>query len=207
MSTPRIASLLTLTLALCAAAARAQEGATWTRQTETDDLHAQTFQAFSLPGEYVVPPSQRAGDGPAIVVQCSLGHLLGAWVSVGAVVAPDPDAHSLGGNGRAYVELRFDERKPTADYWEILNSGTALDIGGVDLDQLLTGSMIGHPSEPAKLTRRVLIGVTEALGNEVQLRFAMPPDASQLVLACGLEYNRKLRNALRDRVQNQWPRP
>lgn len=172
-----------------------QDAAAWKYAQRVDELNAQTLDTFTLTGMYDTPPAHAPDLPPSIRVECAKGKFQTATLRANAV-AEFSGGNSMKGIPQANITLRIDERKPDSDRWEISNDGTALFFDTVQLDKLLTGSMIGHPSDHAKLTHRVLIGVTEALANQIVMRFNMPANADDLVLKCGLEFDRKRRKAL-----------
>jgi hypothetical protein len=86
--------------------------------------------------------------------------------------------------------MRLDDRKKTEDWWEYSNDGKTLFFDKTQFDKLLTGKLLGHPSKD-ELTKRVILGVTEALGNEVIVQFDMPASQSDIIEACGLEWGRE----------------
>jgi len=78
------------------------------------------------------------------------------------------------------VSIRADDENTTQALWEYRNDGMALGFDEVQLQKLL-----GHP--PAgPITRRVILGVFEALGKEVVVQFDMPQDPAILMQACAL---------------------
>ncbi len=172
-----------------------QDAAAWKYAQRVDELNAHTLDTFTLTGIYDTPPAHVPALPPSIYIECSKGKFQTASLRLNAV-AQFSGQYSMKGISQAAVALRIDERNPDSDSWEISNDGTGLFFDTVQLDKLLTGSMIGHPSDQSKLTHRVLIGVTEALANQIVMRFNMPANADDLVLKCGLEYDRKRRKAL-----------
>ena len=51
--------------------------------------------------------------------------------------------------------------------------------------------MLGHPGNAETLIHRVILGVTEAFGNQIVIQFDMPQEADRMVTACGLEWGRR----------------
>lgn len=142
-----------------------------------------------LGGKYLTPPSLLTKD-PTLVVQCSSGKFKTAYFDAGAVVQRGSYQSALKGT-LAHVDIRFDEKKPTVDSWEISNDGQGLFFDSTQLTRLLTGRMLGHPGDAEALVHRVILGVVEAFGNQIVIEFDMPQEADRMVTACGLEWGRR----------------
>jgi len=189
--------LMTLTLSNGGQDIPAPGSSEWRYSKQDDPLHGTSFDQFILDGRYLTRPSQTDGENPALVVQCSDGKFRRGSLVVGTVIqhaqgADGGVAHSLKGITQAHVEMRWDERKkPNDDWWEISNDGRALFFDKIQLTKLLTGRLLGHPSDPAQLVHRQIIGVVEAFANETVMQFDMPKDSTWIVEACGLEWGKK----------------
>jgi hypothetical protein len=180
----RIATLFVLAASVLAAQS-------WERSKWENPLYGKTFDQFILRGRYLTPPSTVGLDEPRLVVHCSAGKFASGEFMLGAV-AQHSGTKSLKGAWQSQVDMRLDERKKTEDFWEYSNDGKTLFFDRDQLDKLLTGKLLGHPSKD-ELTKQVILGVTEALGNEVIVQFDMPVDQSEIIQACGLEWGRDKR--------------
>ncbi len=163
----------------------------WERSKWENPLYGKTFDQFILNGRYLTPPSVVGPNAPSLVVHCSDGKFASGEFMLGAVAQPS-GTKSLKGAWQSQVDMRLDERKKTEDYWEYSNDGKTLFFDRDQLDKLLTGKLLGHPSKD-ELTKRVILGVVEAFGNEIIVQFDMPSDQSDIINACGLEWGRDKR--------------
>jgi hypothetical protein len=170
-------------------------GQAWELSHQVDELHAKNLDIFTLSGDFVKPPSGSTARHPIMVVRCSNGRFRSAYIATGSVVQPADDAHSVQGTARANVDLRIDSKKSDGELWEIGNAGTSLFMGHRGLENLLKNSIV-HPGNPSKPTHQIVVGVAEYTGSRIEMRFGIPSDSSEIVLACGLEYDRKSRNML-----------
>ena len=85
------------------------------------------------------------------------------------------DAH------QSQVNIRVDDENTSQALWEYRDDGMALGF-----DQLQLKRLLGRPPN-GSMRKRVILGISEALGKQVIIQFDMPPDPSILVQACGLE--------------------
>jgi hypothetical protein len=97
---------------------------TWDHTKKDDPLRGISLDQFVLGGKYLTPPSLLTKD-PTLVVQCSNGKLKTAYLDAGAVIQRGSYQSALKGT-LAHVDIRFDEKKPTVDSWEISNDGQGL---------------------------------------------------------------------------------
>ncbi len=184
-------SLLALTLV----AFPQQSSSSWLYTKQQDPLHGTSFDTFSLTGTYLNFPEVQKGQSPRIVVLCSRGKFTQAYLDTGMVIEPAQNslngglAHSLKGAIQAEVEIRKDDKKPGTSYWEITNNSRALSLDATQLSELLTGHLMGTEKDWSHPVRRLIFGVVEFGGNEIEMQF-YTPDAeadAPLALACGLE--------------------
>jgi hypothetical protein len=182
MRTLRIASLFLVGASVLIAQS-------WERSKWENPLYGKSFDQFVLKGQYLTPPSMIGPDGPRLVVHCANGKFASGEFMLGAV-AQHSGTKSLKGAWQSQVDMRLDDRKKTEDWWEYSNDGKTLFFDKTQFDKLLTGKLLGHPSKD-ELTKRVILGVTEALGNEVIVQFDMPASQSDIIEACGLEWGRE----------------
>jgi hypothetical protein len=168
----------------------ASSGAEWRRSTEENPLYGKSFDRFVLTGRYFTRPSAEEGPPPKITVGCVKGKFASGELFLGAV-AQHSGTRSFKGVSQAQLDMRIDEKKKTERWLEISNNGKTLFFDKEQLIELLTGRLLGHPSDPASLTHRLVFGIVEAFANEVIVQFDMPPDSSELVHSCGLEWGKK----------------
>jgi hypothetical protein len=161
----------------------------WQSSKEENPLFGKQFDLFRLEGRYLSQPSVSGGNVPLLRVYCAAGKFAKGEFLLGAV-AQHSGTKSIKGAWQAQVDMRLDERKKTEDLWEYSNDQKTLFFDRIQLDHLLTGKLLGHPTKDV-LTRRVILGVIEALGNEVVVQFNMPSDQKEIISACGLEWGRK----------------
>lgn len=161
----------------------------WEKSKWENPLYGKSFDQFILSGRYLTPPSTVGPDAPRLVVHCANRKFASGEFMLGAV-AQHSGTKSLKGSWQSQVDMRLDDRKKTEDWWEYSNDGKTLFFDGNQLDKLLTGKLLGHPSKDP-LTKRVILGVTEAFGNEVIVQFDMPADQSEIIEMCGLEWGRE----------------
>jgi hypothetical protein len=150
--------------------AMSQERSEWRYSKEDDPLHEASLDKFVLAGKYLTPLSEGMASEPSLVVRCSGGKFKNAYLDPGTVVQHDPAALSLRerilGATAAYalVELRFEEKKPGQEWWEVSNDGRVLFFDGAQLTRLMTGRWSGHPSNTATLVRRLTMGLVGVHG-------------------------------------------
>jgi hypothetical protein len=170
------------------------ESAKWEYSKWTKPMTGAEYDQFVLQGKYLTLPSQTDGNGPRLVVHCSDGKFRSGEFYVGAVVRHEPGAHSLKGITQAQVQMHMDDKKKLdEDWWEISNDWKTLFFDRQQLAKLMTGRLLGHPSDQNTLIHRLTLGVVESLENQVVMQFDMPQDDTQIVEVCGLEWgkNRK----------------
>jgi hypothetical protein len=161
----------------------------WHASKENDPLHGTSFDKFVLNGEYLRAPEVQTRSIPAFVVLCDRGKFKQGYLDVGAVVAYTGTS-PLSGASRSHIEMRFDDRKKTDDdYLNISNDHKALFFNDVQLVKFMTSKLLGHPSDPKALVHHLILGVGEALANQVVIQFDMPQDHSAIIDACGLEWS------------------
>jgi hypothetical protein len=168
------------------------EPAMWEYSKWTKPMTGVEYDQFVLHGKYLTPPSQADGNGPKLVVHCSDGKLRRGEFFVGAVVRHDPGAHSLKGIVQSQVQMRMDDKKKLDDdWWEISNDWKTLFFDRQQLAKLMTGRLLGHPSDQNSLIHRLTLGVVESLENQIVMQFEMPQDDAQIVESCGLEWGKE----------------
>jgi hypothetical protein len=188
--------LYALCLLCCAAIAQTGANPTdevkpeWVYSKEDNPLSGKSFDRFILTGKYFKAPSSLASDPPKLIVGCIKGKFASGEFSLGAVAAFS-GTQSFKGVRQAQVDMRIDERKNATQWLEVSNDLKTLFFDRVQLLQLMTGRLLGHPSDRATLTHRVVLGVLESLGNEVIVQFDMPDDPSEMVQTCGLEWGKQ----------------
>jgi len=182
MKTGTLASLL-----LASVVVAAPPG--WQYSKSENPLDGKQFDEFTLVGQYLRAPSVSGRNPPELRVHCAKGKFAGGEFDLGAV-AQHSGTKSLKGAWQAQVDMRLDERKKEQDFWEYSNDQQTLFFDGRQLDHLMTGKLLGHPMKDP-LVKRVILGVIEALGNEVIVQFDMPADQTEMISACGIEWGAK----------------
>jgi hypothetical protein len=170
-----------------------QEGniPSWQRQEKSDPLRKLEYSQFVLEGKYLIPPRAKAPAPPTLVARCQAGNsnfghahgkFLKGYLSVDAVL----DFHA----GGVPVSLRLDEGKVQSAHWTQSTDGSGAFFESVEFNNLLYGHMLPHKEGTNPPVRKVIIGVPEYLGAEVQVEFAMP-DSSDVAETCGVLWHKK----------------
>lgn len=172
--------------------------AVWQESKWTNAMYGTEGAQFVLEGHYLKAPTAggdqtiqngASADGkPRMTVRCMDGKFGSGEFHVGAFVSPEMGAHSLKGSPQSEVTIRHNDSTHThTELWEYSNDHQTLFFDKLQLIDFMTGSGLGHPSQPGSLLSRQIVGVVEQGENMVVIQFDMPSDASQLVQSCGLE--------------------
>ena len=180
---------------------------TWTETEKSDPLHQTSFKEFSLKGKFLVPPKQSNLPPPILVLRCqpgphrfgkaqTNGHFVEGWIATGAVLNSSAEkiafgarvsiSSSIGTIGDVVpVEYRLDDKELKSPYWRVStdHSGILFDDG--DLDDLLYGHVLRHKEGTNAQVRRIMLGVPEYLGGQIQMQFDLP-DSTEVADACGV---------------------
>ncbi len=164
----------------------------WQREEKSDPLHKVSYSQFTLKGAYLIPPKQ-PNIPPLLVVRCvagshkvnggtANGKFLTGYLAVAAVL----DFHG----GQVPVEFRLDDRKLQSVYWSSSTDGSGAFFSFVDFDNLLYGHLLPHKENTGPPVRKVVLGVPEYLGAEVEVQFDLP-DSNDVADTCGVIVHKK----------------
>jgi hypothetical protein len=182
-----------LAIAICAGPLGAQ-APTWVRSEKVDALRNSSYTQFELLGKFLVAPRSSSRAQPVIVVQCQAGHhrktnggFISGWIDTGAVL----DSQT-GHNGGSYlpVEFRLDSGKLQSENWGISTDFSSIEMAQIfcwdcNLANLLYGHTMWHKPGTSDQIHKVIIGVAEHLGSEIQMQFDMP-DPTEVADVCGI---------------------
>lgn len=188
----RVRLAFSLFLAVCALAVQAQEKG-WTREDQSDPLHNTEYTQFTLEGKYLVPPRHQGADAPMLILQCSPGARSRAGGQVnGKLIAGylDVDATLDFRQDNIPVEYRLDDGKLQQVYWSTSTDGGGAAFGEKDLERLLYGRSGPRKEDTNPPVRKLIIGIPERLGTQVEAQFDMP-DPSEVAEACGVLVHKK----------------
>ena len=150
----------------------------WEQSRQGDLLESKTYDQFVLRGKYVMPPAHPDSESPRLVVFCGgLKFVRGQFLP--GVVAQPWGTRILKDAHQSQVNIRVDDEQTSQALWEYRDNGMALGFDRLQLKRLLGEAPTGS-------RKRVILGISEALGKEVVVQFDMPPDPTILVQACGL---------------------
>jgi hypothetical protein len=185
----------------------------WTQVDKSDPLHDISFKEFTLQGKFLVPARQSTLTAPAIVLHCqpglhthgkvqTNGHFVEGWITTGSVLDSSIRGNEIdfGGSVRGaakraseiLVEFRLDAKKLQQDLWPISTDRTGVFLnnptpfcGDCTLENLLYGSVGWHMEGKGNQVRKVLLGVPEYLGAQIQMQFDLS-DSTEVADACGV---------------------
>jgi hypothetical protein len=172
-------------------AAQLANGSAWQREEKSDPLRKLEYSQFVLEGKYLIPPRGKVSTAPMLVARCQAGtfsfgrargKFLTGYLSVDAVL----DFRS----GGVPVSLRLDEGKIQTDNWSQSTDGTGAFFGDIVFDNLLYGHMLPHKEGTNPPVRKVIIGVPEYLGAEIQVEFDMP-EPGDVAEVCGVVWHKR----------------
>lgn len=184
-----------LLLLLCIATSGMAQTGVWTQVDRSDLLHQTSFKEFTLTGKFLVPPRQSSLDAPLLVLHCqpgrhgkylTNGHFVEGWIATGAVlnstVLETPEKKPV---MRVPVEYRLDDKKLQSDAWNVSTDHSGVFVDDGDLDNLLYGHILLHREGTSAQVRRIMLGVPEYLGVQIQMQFDLP-DSTEVADACGV---------------------
>jgi hypothetical protein len=179
----------------------------WTQADKSDLLHAKSFQEFTIQGKFLARPRESTIAAPLLVLHCQpgphrysngqiSGHFVEGWIGAGAVLnsrtAKYTTSPDLLGNSaskelpaRVPVEYRLDDKKPQSDSWGVNTDQSAVLLTDISLDTLLFGHSLPHKEGTNAQVRRIILGVAEYLGAQIQMQFDLP-DSTEVADACGV---------------------
>jgi hypothetical protein len=124
------------------------------------------------------------------------GHFVEGWIATGAVLNSSAEKIAFGARVSISssigtiedvvpVEYRLDDKELKSPYWRVStdHSGILFDDG--DLDDLLYGHVLRHKEGTNAQVRRIMLGVPEYLGAQIQMQFDLP-DSTEVADACGV---------------------
>jgi hypothetical protein len=173
----------------------AQEPSTpeWMRKERNDALHRLDYSEFALPGKYLVPPKRENPTRPMLIVRCKEGahrygngklngKFLAGFLAVDAVLDFRTDG--------VPVEYRIDEGKLQYRNWEHSTDGSGAFFNDIEFNTLVYGHFMPHKENTNPPVRKVIIGVPEYLGAQIQVEFEMP-EPSIVGEVCGVVLHKK----------------
>lgn len=187
---------MTRLLIVLLAAATALSGQTWTMAKQYDPLREISFQQWTLRGEFLIAPRGTApGTRPALVVRCqpgrhSFGHTRGTFLNGYIFVGSTLDASEPGAGGEVIAQFRLDSGRLQTAEWEHSTDFSSVFFSAEDLNNFLYGHLLPHKSHTNLPVKKVIVGLDQFLGGEVEMEFDMP-DPSKVGDACGVIWHRK----------------
>jgi hypothetical protein len=163
MTLPLFLMFLGVSLAVDQPAAAPQ----WKYTRVADELHGKAIDRLELEGVYLTQPSLSSGT-PRLVIDCERGRVRGNFFDVGVVVESHPTNLFPG----VSLEAKLADKKPRA----ILVDGLSTNHQGLFFTR---GDLTDIVRE-----KKLIIGVHEAFGPEVQIRFDLPSPET-LMQWCG----------------------
>lgn len=166
----------------------------WRRTEKSDALHRLDYTQFSLEGRYLVPPKKIDPSPPVLVVKCQQGRhrygmsgyvggkFLAGYLIVDAVLDFRKDG--------VPVEFRLDDGKLQSTTWASSTDGSGAFFGDVDIDTLLYGHLLPHKENTNPPVHRIVLGVPEYLGSQIQVQFDMP-EPTEIADVCGVAIHKK----------------
>jgi len=88
------------------------------------------------------------------------------------------------------VEYRLDDGKLQHTNWNESTNGTGAFFNDIEFNTLLYGDFIPHKENTNPPVRKVLIGVPQYLGTQIQVQFEMP-EPSVVGEVCGVVVHKK----------------
>jgi hypothetical protein len=93
--------------------------------------------------------------------------------------------------GSVPVEFRLDDGKQLhAGAWKSSTDGTGAFFDTVDINTLLFGHFEFHKENTSPPVRKIIVGVPEYLGTQIQAQFEMP-EPSEVADVCGVIVHKK----------------
>ncbi|MGA2773199.1 MAG: hypothetical protein ABSG26_20520 [Bryobacteraceae bacterium] len=162
---------------------------TWAKTDRSDALHGTSFTEFKLAGKFLVAPRQSTFTAPVLVLQCRPDarghgrahmndHFLKGWIATGAVL------------DSGVVEYRLDDAKLQRAAWDVSTDRSGLFLNAPNCWDCNLNTIIYGRKDPPKegatpRTQKIILGVSEYLGAEIQMQFDLP-DSAEVLEACGV---------------------
>ncbi len=166
----------------------------WKETSMNDPLHNVSFQQFTLEGKFLISPHRSSLSAPVMVLRCqpgehraTNGHFIDGWIATGAVL---DSVVQRNGAVRIPIEYRLDDKKLQSDYWPQSTDHSSVFLtgerfcGDCNLNTLLYGHFLRHKRGKGDPVRKIIIGVPEYLGSQIQMQFDMP-DPEHVAESCG----------------------
>lgn len=163
---------------------------------ERDPLQEINFQQWTLNGTFLIAPQGiPARARPELVVRCqpgrhNFGHTRGTFISgyiyVGAIVGGQND-YTPGDVG---FQFRLDDGKLQSAAWQHSTDFSSVFFSSEDFNNFLFGHMLPHKTHTNPPVKKVIVGLQQYLGGEVEMEFDMP-DPTAVGNACGAIWHRK----------------
>jgi hypothetical protein len=166
----------------------------WVREEKNDALHRLDYSEFALPGKYLVPPKRdNSTTTPMLIVRCKEGSrrygngrvngkFLTGFLAVDAVL----DFKSNG----VPVEYRLDDGKVQRRNWDHSTDGSGAFFNDIEFNTLIYGHFMAHKENTNPPVRKIIIGVPEYLGAQIQVEFEMP-EPTVVAEVCGVVLHKK----------------
>ena len=87
--------------------------------------------------------------------------------------------------GRVPVEFRLDDGKLRQTAWASSTNGAGAFFTSADFNNLLYGHLLPHKESTGGAIRKVILGVPEYLGGEIEAAFEMP-EPGDVADVCGV---------------------
>jgi hypothetical protein len=162
----------------------------WQREEKSDPLRKLDYSQFELEGKYLIPPKAKSPATPKLVARCQTGDFnhghargkfLAGYLSVDAVL----DFHA----GGVPVVLRLDDGKLQETHWTQSTNASGAFFESVEFNNLLYGHFLPHKAGTNGPVHKVIIGVPEYLGAEIQVEFDLP-DPSEVAETCAVAWHK-----------------
>jgi hypothetical protein len=165
-----------------------EQGVAWHREEKSDPLHKLSYTQFALEGKYLVSPKHPDPTPPLLVARCKTGghrysrkgELVGTFLTGYLVVDAVLDFRQ----GSVPVEFRLDDGKLQRTTWSSSTDGSGAFFSTADFDNLLYGHLLPHKPNTNPPVRKVILGVPEYLGAEIEVEFEMP-EPGEVADLCG----------------------
>jgi hypothetical protein len=195
MNSYRLVAFLLTSVVFGFSAIGTQESATltWERTEKNDPLHQLDYSQFSLTGKYLVPPKRENPTLPVLVARCKEGlHKFGGNVRSGKFLTGylAVDAVLDFTQGEVPVEYRLDDGKLQRKFWANSTDGSGAFFEESEFNTLIFGHFMPHKENTNPPVRRIVLGVPEYLGGQIQVQFEMP-EPSTVGEACGVVLHKK----------------
>lgn len=185
--------LLALFVVVNYSAAQQTDQVAWHREEKSDPLRKLSYSQFTLAGTYLLPPKHASDVPPVLVVRCEAGSrkynggtLSGKFLTGYLAVDGVLDFRS----GHVPVQFRLDDGKLQNSDWASSTDGAGAFFTFADFANLLYGHLLPHKENTNSPVRKVMLGVPEYLGSEIEVEFDMP-ESNDVADSCGVIVHKK----------------